>query len=47
MSESLPPVEPSAEVARKNVMLGWILFGLAVLIVGGSLLVALIYLQYD
>jgi hypothetical protein len=47
MPELLSPVEPSGEVARRNVLLGWVLFGLAVTIVVGSLLVALIYLQYD
>jgi hypothetical protein len=47
MTEPLAPVEPTAEVARRNIMLGIILLGLAILIVAGSLLVALIYLHYD
>jgi hypothetical protein len=47
MPDPLAPVEPTGEVARRNVALGWMLFGLAVLIVAGSVLVALIYLQYD
>jgi hypothetical protein len=45
--EPLAPVEPVGEVARRNVALGWLLFGAAVLIAAGSVLVALIYLQYD
>lgn len=47
MTEPLHPVEPTAEVARKNVLLGTVLLGLAVLLIAGSLLVALIYLHYD
>lgn len=47
MPDTLPPVEPSGEVARRNVALGWALLGLAVLLIAGSLAVALIYLQYD
>jgi hypothetical protein len=41
------PVEPTGEVARKNVRLGLMLFGLMLLIVAGAVLVSLIYLQYD
>jgi hypothetical protein len=41
------PVGPSAELARKNVRLGLALLGLAVLLAAGTVLVALIYLQYD
>jgi hypothetical protein len=47
MPEPLPPVEPTPEVARRNVVLGTALLGLALLLAAGSVLVALIYLQYD
>jgi hypothetical protein len=53
MSEPLPPrttsdpVEPTPEVARRNVILGLALFGLALLIAAGTVAVAFIYLQYD
>jgi hypothetical protein len=44
---SIEPVEPSGEVARKNVVLGIALTLVAVLIVAGTVLVSLIYLHYD
>jgi hypothetical protein len=53
MSEPLPPrttsepVESTLEVAHKNVVLGLALFGLALLVAAGTVVVALIYLQYD
>jgi hypothetical protein len=53
MSEPLPqrttnePVEVTSEVARKNVVLGWMLFGIALLIAAGTVVVSLIYLQFD
>lgn len=47
MPETLPPVEPTPEVARRNVTLGIALLGLALLLVAGSVVVALVYLQYD
>jgi hypothetical protein len=52
LSEPLPPrttepVEPTGEVARKNVRLGLVLLGLVLLIVAGTVLVSLVYLQYD
>jgi len=53
MSEPLPPrttvepVEPTAEVARKNVLLGWALFGIALLIAAGAVAVSFLYLHYD
>ena len=53
MSEPLPPrttnepVEVTAEVARKNVLLGWALLGLSLLIAAGAVVVSLIYLHYD
>jgi hypothetical protein len=53
MSEPLPPrttvepVEVTPEVARKNVRLGLALFGIAILIAVGAVLVSFIYLQFD
>jgi hypothetical protein len=53
VSEPLPPrttsepVEPSAEIARRNVVLGWALLGVALLIAAGAVLVSFIYLQFD
>jgi hypothetical protein len=53
MSEPVPsrttvdPVEPSPELARKNVLLGWALFGIALLIAGGAVAVSFLYLQFD
>jgi hypothetical protein len=41
------PVDPDAALARKNVLLGWALFALALAIFGGTILVALIYLAAD
>jgi hypothetical protein len=45
--DSVPPVEASPEVARRNVLAGTALVGLALLIALGSLVVALVYLHYD
>jgi hypothetical protein len=42
-----PPTEPSPEVARRNTVLGLGLLGLVVLIAGGAVLVAFIYLHFD
>jgi hypothetical protein len=47
MPEPVTPIEPTAEVAKRNVALGLALLGLAVLIAAGAIVVALIYLQYD
>jgi hypothetical protein len=41
------PVDPTGEVARKNVRLGTALFVLALLIAAGAVVVSLIYLQFD
>jgi hypothetical protein len=35
------------ELARKNVILGWILFGVFLLLFGGTFAVAYIYLALD
>jgi len=47
MSEPITPVEPTSEVARRNVRLAIALFGLAILIAAGSIVVAFVYLHYD
>lgn len=35
------------ETERKNLVLGWALFGLFVLLFAGTAVVALLYLQFD
>jgi hypothetical protein len=35
------------ELARKNVRLGWMLFGVVVLLFAGSIGVAFLYLHFD
>jgi hypothetical protein len=35
------------ELARKNVRLGWLLFGIFWVLFGGTFLVGLIYLAFD
>jgi hypothetical protein len=45
VSERSP--EPSPEVARRNTFLGLSLAGLVLLIAGGAVLVAFIYLHFD
>ena len=42
-----PPVEPTDEVARKNVLLGLALFGVVLLFAAGAVLVSFLYLHYD
>jgi hypothetical protein len=42
-----PPVEPSPELARKNVVLGLALFGIALLFAAGAVVVSFVYLQFD
>ena len=41
------PVEPTPEIARKNVALALGLFVLSLVIATGAIAVALIYLHYD
>jgi hypothetical protein len=41
------PVEPTPELARKNIVLGLALLGIALLIAAGAVGVSLIYLQFD
>jgi hypothetical protein len=44
---SYPPVDVDAELARRNAVLGLVLFGLCLLIFGGTIGVALLYLALD
>jgi hypothetical protein len=41
------PVEPTPELARKNILLGLALLGIAILIAAGAVVVSLIYLHYS
>lgn len=41
------PVEPDAELARKNLVFGLALFGLFVLLFAGTIGVAFLYLALD
>ncbi len=41
------PVEPTGEIARKNVMLALILVGAVILVVAGTVAISLVYLHYD
>jgi hypothetical protein len=41
------PVEPTPELARKNIVLGLALLGIAILIAAGTVVVSLIYLHYS
>ena len=53
MSEPLPPrttsdpVDITPELARKNVILGWSLLGIAILIAAGAVAISFIYLHFD
>ena len=57
MSERLPepmppqpmyePVEPDAELSRRNVIFGLALFGFVVFLYGATILVAYVYLALD
>jgi hypothetical protein len=47
MAEPITPVEATPEVTQRNVRLAAALIGLAILIAAGSIVVALVYLQYD
>jgi len=39
--------EPDRETARRNLLIGWGLFGLFLLLFGGSFAIALLYLALD
>ncbi len=41
------PVDPEREVARKNAVFGWALFGLSLLLFAGVWVIAFIYLALD
>jgi len=41
------PVEPTPEIARKNIAFALALLGVAFLIAAGAVVVALVYLHYD
>ena len=41
------PVKPTPELARKNIVLGLALLGIALLIAAGAVGVSLLYLQFD
>jgi hypothetical protein len=41
------PIEPTGEVARKNVVLALALAAVGLLLAGGAVLVSFIYLLYD
>ena len=47
MPEPITPVEPSPEVAKRNIALAVSLLGLAILIAAGAIVVAFVYLHYD
>jgi hypothetical protein len=40
---TFPPVEPDAELSRKNLAWGFALFLIALVIAGGTVVVALVY----
>ncbi len=41
------PVEATPEVARRNILLGLALLGIALLIAAGAIGISLIYLEFD
>jgi hypothetical protein len=45
--EPVDPVDPERELARKNTLFGWALFGLFLLLFAGTWAVAYIYLALD
>jgi hypothetical protein len=44
---TVPPFDPSLELARKNLAWGLALLGIFVLLFGGTILIALAYLWLD
>ena len=44
---TVEPVGPTPEIARKNILLGVSLLGVALLMAAGAVVVTLIYLQFD
>ena len=45
--EPVDPDDPHRELARKNMLLGWALFGLFLLLFAGTWAIAYIYLALD
>ncbi len=41
------PVEPDRELARRNNLVGWALFGLCLVLFAGTFAIALLYLALD
>ena len=41
------PIDPTGDVARRNIVLGLALLGIAIMFAAGAVIVSLIYLQYD
>jgi hypothetical protein len=46
-SRPVEPADPARELAHKNAVFGWALFGLFLLLFAGTWLVAFIYLALD
>ena len=44
---TVEPVGPTPQIARKNILLGLGLLGIALLFAAGAVVVTLIYLQFD
>ena len=44
---TVPPVDPERELARKNMVWGWSLFLLFLVLAAGTVVVAFIYLAVD
>ena len=42
-----PAIEPDAELSRKNMLWGWALLGVFLLLFGGTVGVAFVYLALD
>jgi hypothetical protein len=42
-----PAIEPDAELARRNNLWGWALFGVFVLLFAGTFAIGLVYLALD
>jgi hypothetical protein len=45
--EPVEPADPARELAHKNALFGWALFGLFLLLFAGTWAVALVYLAVD
>ena len=47
MTDLVPVQEPTPELERKNLLFGWLLFGIFVLLFAGTVGVAFLYLALD